>query len=215
MKNILMLMVGVLATSFTLAASFDCTKARTKQEKMICNDAELSAYDSRLLPLYKKARKATGNSPEFRRNGKKSLQWRAKHCKDKTCLMKWYKNREKELIKLATHSSLKTDCLYDGKAVELTGKLVIKIHPGLPNFESIENGDTPMKMLTLQTPPYCAISDGEKLAKQTLFQLDNGSQKEKSIRQYINKTVTIKGTLAESILGWEYTPLILEVKEIK
>lgn len=215
MKKVLITLSCIGITPSVFAASFDCTKAHSQQEKMICGDAELSAYDSRMLPIYQKARKATGNSSFFRKNAKQALQWRIKHCKNKTCLMHWYEQREQELIKM-TNDALNGNCLYEQKNVELTGKLIIKTYPGLPNFESIENGDTPMHMVTLQTTKlYCAVKEDEKLPGQTLFQLDNETQKQKNIRDYVGKKVTIRGTLADSLLGWEYTPLILHVEEIK
>jgi len=51
------------ATSNTLtAASFDCKKASTKSERMICNDSELGAADAKMAKAYKRLRKALPRS---------------------------------------------------------------------------------------------------------------------------------------------------------
>ncbi|MBG6076304.1 lysozyme inhibitor LprI family protein [Polaromonas sp. CG_9.11] len=46
--------------------SFDCKRARSMPEKMICSDAELSQLDRELGRVYKRARKATSDRAAFR-----------------------------------------------------------------------------------------------------------------------------------------------------
>ena len=45
-------LVWLLCPSTTMAASFDCAKAVTNIEKMICSDAELSKLDEELSKAY-------------------------------------------------------------------------------------------------------------------------------------------------------------------
>jgi len=51
----------VSVSSFAQAASFDCDKARSAREKMICADSKLSALDERLNAAYIAAIERTGN----------------------------------------------------------------------------------------------------------------------------------------------------------
>jgi uncharacterized protein YecT (DUF1311 family) len=56
MKGAVFVLCGVLWLGFTFpaqAASFDCGKARTAVEKMICADAELSKLDKKMAAVYK------------------------------------------------------------------------------------------------------------------------------------------------------------------
>jgi len=47
--------VSIAYSSLLTAASFDCAKARSKVEKAICNDSELSKLDEELASAYKSA----------------------------------------------------------------------------------------------------------------------------------------------------------------
>ena len=59
MKKILTLIL--LFTLSLFGASFDCTKAKTNVEKMICADPELSALDEKLNQVYKEALTKSNN----------------------------------------------------------------------------------------------------------------------------------------------------------
>jgi uncharacterized protein len=48
----LLLLLPLFASSVANAASFDCTKASTKRERLICHTPELSADDARLGAVY-------------------------------------------------------------------------------------------------------------------------------------------------------------------
>jgi uncharacterized protein YecT (DUF1311 family) len=52
------LLLAALAPSLASAASFDCAKARTKVEKLICKDPQLSRQDEDLAKAYGEALKA-------------------------------------------------------------------------------------------------------------------------------------------------------------
>lgn len=52
---ILLLLLTVALPNTANAASFDCTKAGTDQEKMICSDSILSSLDDKLAKTYKSA----------------------------------------------------------------------------------------------------------------------------------------------------------------
>ena len=54
-KFVLILCMSLVSTSGLWAASFDCTKARSKVERAICSDPELGKLDEQLAVAYKSA----------------------------------------------------------------------------------------------------------------------------------------------------------------
>jgi len=76
-----------MATQGALAASFDCTRAVSKTEKLICSNAELSFLDEKLGAAYKSAYSRVKNKLELRQSQR---NWLASHemtsCDDPVCL---------------------------------------------------------------------------------------------------------------------------------
>lgn len=80
------LMVGQIQ-----AASFDCAKASTKVEKLICTDAELSKLDEALAAAYADALKST--DPASLKAGQKAWFNVRNRCVDVACIQKAYRQR--------------------------------------------------------------------------------------------------------------------------
>lgn len=78
------------------AASFDCTKAVTAVEKMICNDDGLSRLDDQMAADYKAQLAARPNDPLVREAQATWLQERNR-CKDEVCLGFVYLDRLRTL----------------------------------------------------------------------------------------------------------------------
>ena len=78
--------------------SFDCRRARSNTEKMICSDAELSRLDRELGRAYDRARNAASDPAAFRRES--DLEWRRREtiCQDRGCLLRWYAYRRVQLV---------------------------------------------------------------------------------------------------------------------
>ncbi|WP_462329864.1 DUF3298 domain-containing protein [Thiohalocapsa halophila] len=74
------------------AASFDCTQASTRVEKLICADAELSRLDSKLGAVYASARQST-DDPETLRAGQRTWLAQRNRCNDSDCLAERYHQR--------------------------------------------------------------------------------------------------------------------------
>lgn len=74
------------------AASFDCGKATTKVEKMICADAELSKLDADLAIVYKTALQDKNQADSIRKKQKQWLKYR-NCCTDATCVKTTYEMR--------------------------------------------------------------------------------------------------------------------------
>lgn len=206
----------------TSAASFDCTKAHSQIEKMICADPQLSKLDSELLPIYQKARKAANNSKAFRNNGKKALRWREKNCKNKACLVKWYQDRKAELLEI-THSlpsANKKHCVTDGQPITLTGMLRRDTYPGPPNFTSVLEGDELRIYWVLVTPkPMCSFARSlatdklEKIEPQNLFHLVI-TEYTSAYKQLVNQKVKMTANPFTQHTAYHQTPLLLEVKTL-
>jgi hypothetical protein len=82
--------------------SFDCTRARSVPEKMICSDAELSRLDRELSRIYEQAKNATRDSAAFRRQQEQEWRRRESTCRDRSCLLRWYAQRRAQLMNIAT-----------------------------------------------------------------------------------------------------------------
>jgi uncharacterized protein YecT (DUF1311 family) len=74
------------------AASFDCAKAATNIEKMICADEGLSALDSQLATVYKRSIYAAIDKGAFKQEQLSWLKTR-NACKDVACLSQSYQSR--------------------------------------------------------------------------------------------------------------------------
>jgi uncharacterized protein len=80
------------------AAGFDCSKASSRVEQMICRDDEVSALDEHLARYYQAARMALGRGAECLKADQR--QWLANvrgRCTDRDCLRNVYLARLAEL----------------------------------------------------------------------------------------------------------------------
>jgi len=77
--------------------SFDCAKARSVPENLICADAELSRLDRELGRLYARARDAAPDKAAFARQNSQEWRQREATCRDRECLLRWYGARGEQL----------------------------------------------------------------------------------------------------------------------
>ncbi|MEQ1966253.1 hypothetical protein ABLA30_04215 [Xenorhabdus nematophila] len=97
MLNKVAVVLFLISTTAT-AASFDCTKATSKAEKLICSTPALSQADDALYVDYLQAKVVTGNSNDFKALVKQNWKLREKNCDTEKCLLNWYK-RSTELYR--------------------------------------------------------------------------------------------------------------------
>lgn len=90
------LALAVISSS-TLAASFDCAKARSDAENLICADPELSRRDELLAELYTRRKATAPDKAAFKRQNVARWKQREAQCHDKACLEAWYDSRMTEL----------------------------------------------------------------------------------------------------------------------
>lgn len=86
-----------LPVSEVVKPSFDCAKASSANEKMICGDAELAGLDSELATAYKQAKASAKDPVAFKQQTVDAWKWREANCHDKACLVKWYEDRRESL----------------------------------------------------------------------------------------------------------------------
>lgn len=87
-RNTWLLLTAISALHFAVyaqGASFDCGKAGTKVEHLICNDPRLSKLDEELATNYKTAQQDKAHAKALQRG---QMQWlkEVDHCKDAECV---------------------------------------------------------------------------------------------------------------------------------
>ena len=90
MRWVFVLGLSVVLPGPARAASFDCGKASTTVEKLVCADAELSKLDERVAEAYKKALTA---DPGWKTRQHKWLSNVRNRCTDAACLKQTYAGR--------------------------------------------------------------------------------------------------------------------------
>lgn len=73
--------------------SFDCAKAKSVPEKLICSDDELAALDLKLSGVFAAALKRSSDPAALRRAGAAAWKQRESQCIDKQCLVSWFNQR--------------------------------------------------------------------------------------------------------------------------
>lgn len=96
-------MLFVTASGVCNAASFDCAKATTRTEKLICDDAELSKLDEQLSAAYQEAMVKGVNKDSVKQWQKGWLFFTRDDCANVSCLKKAYASH---IVELQEHSEV-------------------------------------------------------------------------------------------------------------
>jgi len=84
--------LGLFVTGCAEAASFDCSKAKARIEKMICADKTLDDLDGRLATAYLSALHVSEDQDQIIRSQRQWLKMRDA-CSDKACVTDVYRKR--------------------------------------------------------------------------------------------------------------------------
>lgn len=84
---------SLVIASNAYTASFDCNKAKTASESIICSNPELSLLDNEYSALFSKATDDTTKTGKVTKDTVAALNWREANCRDKECLQEWYRDR--------------------------------------------------------------------------------------------------------------------------
>lgn len=91
-----LLITTLLVSTFAYGAGFDCTKASTKVERLICSDGELSDLDKTLSEVFSLELDREKDAPGLRASQKKWLAAR-NSCGNALCIKQQYERRISEL----------------------------------------------------------------------------------------------------------------------
>ena len=84
----------ISSSSNQISPSFDCSKAKSPSEKLICSDNQLAKEDNELLVLYKAAKLKAKDPAAFKEMTTAAWKEREANCFDKTCVLNWYGTRK-------------------------------------------------------------------------------------------------------------------------
>lgn len=99
MKTGFFLLIFMLSC-YAKSASFDCNKAYTNVEKLICIDSILSKQDEQLDQLYSDVLSKMDDKKSFRNTQRKWLKEKRNVCENAMCLMQAYHERIAQLNSL-------------------------------------------------------------------------------------------------------------------
>jgi len=85
------------AHPLTSHPSFDCSRARSAAEHLICGDPELSELDASLARIYREAKRTAPDKAAFAKESRDEWRRREATCTDKQCLLAWYARRRTQL----------------------------------------------------------------------------------------------------------------------
>ncbi|HKI59523.1 MAG TPA: hypothetical protein VKA23_00690 [Mariprofundaceae bacterium] len=137
-RAVILCLFSLLFTQCACAASFDCDKASTKVEKMICENKGLSKSDEMLGSLYSKLRSKVSNPAWTRKHQKEWITHFRDRCKDALCLKSAYHNRIESLS-----SDLKALELEKDSDANVCSKLVGFINRGTLEELSVSSMEIP------------------------------------------------------------------------
>lgn len=100
------------------AASFDCAKASSKVEKLICGDAELSKLDDDLNAGYKAALRDEKRADSIKLAQKQWIKER-NGCEDETCVRRAYESRIASLNATQTPSDSEESDVYTSASIDM------------------------------------------------------------------------------------------------
>jgi hypothetical protein len=86
--------------------SFDCRKATSDAERLICSDAELASQDVALASLFEQAKAAVTDKTAFRERVRQQWNYRESACHDRECLARWYTAQHQFLSQVAQTGNL-------------------------------------------------------------------------------------------------------------
>ena len=86
------------ATAPRVQPSFDCSRARSRPERLICADTQLAQLDRELGRLHSRAREGAADPADFKRRSDAEWARREALCRERDCLLAWYAQRRAQLL---------------------------------------------------------------------------------------------------------------------
>lgn len=210
-----LLLFIVLFTPFiTYAASFDCSKASSNVEKLICDTPELSKADDELYVDYLQAKLVTGNSDEFKKLAKKNWDLRVKNCDTKECLLDWYKRstiiyRNVSASQPIDEQDVSGANYYYGSSVKIKG--ILKRELG--GFPSIRTDD--IISVSSKTPDEAEFDEPREWGVAVMQLAMTDKAQWRYFEKNINTKVLVTCNLYHAHTGHHFTPVMCLVENIE
>ncbi|CBJ39484.1 conserved exported protein of unknown function [Ralstonia solanacearum CMR15] len=90
-----------LAGTPALTTSFDCSKAKSDAERLICSDPVLAANDVELAKIFVRAKAAATDQAAFRERVRQQWNYREQNCHERECLVRWYADQKTVLTQIS------------------------------------------------------------------------------------------------------------------
>lgn len=136
-RSLLLVATALTCGSFTFptsafSASFNCSRAGSVAEKLVCNDAELSALDDQLGKTYRLAKNKAADRRAFAVQSDGFWRWREANCHSRDCLIDWYRQRQAMLDATLRGEAATTTTLISMPATLLNNKPPAAASAALP-----------------------------------------------------------------------------------
>jgi uncharacterized protein len=89
----LMALIILMADGGAWAASFDCSKASSRPEKIVCSNPQVSAADERCAELYRLSLKRSSDGEILKKEQREWIKSQRDLCGDGTCMQRAYEAR--------------------------------------------------------------------------------------------------------------------------
>jgi uncharacterized protein len=155
--------LALLPCAHAHATSFNCAKAHSPAETVICHDANLSKADDELGKLFRLAQRQAPDRRAYRKESDAKWAWREANCTDVACLTDWYATRIDEI-----REQIDNAAPVERRAKPVDSDLAV-VSPRKPLDAHAFNRDTQQCTATthdLAPPAQCS----EVLEKQTAWQ---------------------------------------------
>jgi len=149
MKRIVFAVSGFLFIALAHSASFDCTKASTKVERIICDNSEISKLDEELAASYKASLQNQSKAVQIKQTQRRWMSER-NGCVDTECVRDAYRKRIGQLLP-AQNVAAQTSAVSqqaEQSAAAKTDTGAVKKYPPYPDvwemrFPILENKQLP------------------------------------------------------------------------
>ncbi|MFC1568051.1 lysozyme inhibitor LprI family protein, partial [Pseudomonadota bacterium] len=146
-KFAILFLLSFIPMQFVFAASFDCNKASTKVEKLICSDTEISKLDEELSKAYSGALKKSSDEQSFKR-GQRDWLIERNTCSNIECLKRKYIQRT-NLLKTIFGCSEKNIISELPKEVQE----LVPLDMGIEAIERVTEPNTDIKLIAAIADP--------------------------------------------------------------
>lgn len=129
MKKLLLCSLLVSISSYVSAASYDCAKATSTAEQLVCSNPELNRFDETLSKNYQKLLKARGEKSAIDNEKVKQRAWvkTKEDCTEVACLRRSYIDRNEEICDFILNSTTGPfDCVRSSTAIQTIEKDLYK-----------------------------------------------------------------------------------------